>query len=63
MNIIVMAVGLFLIIEGFFPFLSPKRWRQIVQMMTKQSDNTLHITGLISMVIGLILLYIAHHYL
>lgn len=63
MNTIVIAIGLFLIIEGVFPFLSPKRWRQVVSKMIKQSDNALHITGFISMLVGAVLVYVAHHFL
>jgi len=60
--VIVAALGLFLIFEGILPFLAPKVWRRMVAAVAQQNDKALHITGFICMLVGLFLLYIAHHY-
>ena len=60
--VIVAAIGLFLIFEGFLPFVSPKFWRRMVTQVAQQNDRTLHITGLVCMLVGVVLIYIAHHY-
>ena len=60
--VIVAAIGLFFLFEGVLPFIAPKLWRRMVATMAQQSDRALHITGLICMLIGLFLLYIAHHF-
>lgn len=52
-----MALGLVFIIEGLTPFLGPNFWRQIMQNMLVQSNKTIRIFGLASMLIGLGLLY------
>jgi uncharacterized protein YjeT (DUF2065 family) len=61
--LIIAAIGLFFILEGILPFLAPKLWRKMVNNMQKQSDKALHITGLVSMIFGLILVVLAHLYL
>jgi len=60
--VILAAIGLFFIFEGILPFVAPKLWRRMVSTMAQQNDRALHITGLICMLIGLFLLYIAHHF-
>lgn len=40
------------------PFLSPERTRGTLEMMLQMSNGALRSTGLVSMVIGVILLYI-----
>lgn len=57
------AIGLLLIIEGAFPFLAPKVWREMVTRMAKQNDRSLHIFGLVLMLIGVGVLYITHHFM
>ena len=47
-----------LIIEGMLPFLYPSRWRSLAEKLGQVDDRSLRITGLISMLIGLIALYI-----
>lgn len=61
--IIVAAVALVLIFEGFLPFVAPKLWRCVVRSLADQSDRALHIMGFISMLIGVLLLFLTHHYL
>ncbi|MDH5393477.1 MAG: DUF2065 domain-containing protein [Gammaproteobacteria bacterium] len=58
MNEILHAVALLLVIEGIMPFLSPVKWRETMQQISQFSDNALRWIGLISMLAGVILLYI-----
>lgn len=60
--VIVAAIALFFIFEGFLPFIAPNLWRRMVRHMASQNDKSLHIIGFISMIIGVILLIVAHHY-
>ncbi|VAW83758.1 hypothetical protein MNBD_GAMMA16-987 [hydrothermal vent metagenome] len=52
------AIALLLVIEGIIPFLSPHIMRQALVSMLSMDDNTLRISGLVSMVAGAVLLYI-----
>jgi uncharacterized protein YjeT (DUF2065 family) len=57
-NTLLMAVGLVFVLEGLMPFLAPHFWRQAMQQMLMQNDKTLRTFGLLSMLIGLGLVYI-----
>ena len=52
------ALALVLVIEGMVPFLSPQSLRRMVAMVSQLDDRTLRITGLVSMIIGVVLLTI-----
>ncbi len=54
------GVALLLVFEGILPFLSPRLWRRALQQMMMQSDKALHVMGLVSMLLGVILLYWIH---
>tara|TARA_B100001109_G_scaffold251178_1_gene245286 strand:- start:2497 stop:2694 length:198 start_codon:yes stop_codon:yes gene_type:complete len=54
------AVCLVFILEGVIPFLYPARWRRLVAQLATVDDRTMRMTGLISMLIGLGLLYLIH---
>jgi uncharacterized protein YjeT (DUF2065 family) len=60
---VIAAIALVLIFEGILPFLSPNTWRHMVAAMSCHSDLTLRITGLICMLLGVVLLFIAHRYI
>lgn len=51
------AIALLLIIEGILPFLSPAGLRRTLTRMTQMGDRALRIGGLVSMLLGLGLLY------
>ena len=51
------AVALMLVLEGIIPFLYPNKWRNMVAMLAQISDRQLRIMGLVSMLIGVALLY------
>ncbi|MFT5483148.1 MAG: hypothetical protein ACI9GW_001804 [Halieaceae bacterium] len=54
------ALALVLVIEGIVPFLSPGRWRRLVQQLAETDDRTMRAVGLMSMLAGLGLLYLVH---
>ncbi|WP_296056201.1 DUF2065 domain-containing protein [uncultured Amphritea sp.] len=49
---------LMLVMEGVIPFLYPQRWRNLVNQLALVSNRGLRITGFVSMMTGVILLYI-----
>lgn len=55
---LLIAVGLMLVIEGILPFMSPTKMRGILLRMLEMDDKSLRISGLISMLIGLVMIYI-----
>lgn len=52
------ALCLVLVIEGIVPFLYPRRWREMVAMLSDIDDKTMRVSGLISMLLGTGLLYL-----
>jgi uncharacterized protein YjeT (DUF2065 family) len=52
------ALALYLILEGLFPFLSPRRWQETVALLAQMSASQLRIFGLFSVCAGLALLVI-----
>ena len=52
------AFCLMLVIEGILPFLYPHRWRQLVATLANVDDKSLRLIGLVTMLIGLGLLYL-----
>jgi uncharacterized protein YjeT (DUF2065 family) len=53
------AFALMLIIEGVLPFVMPGVWRDTFRRLIAMSDGQIRFIGLISMLAGLLLLYIA----
>ena len=52
------ALCLVLVIEGVVPFLYPRRWREMVMMLSEIDDRTMRVAGLASMLLGTGLLYL-----
>ena len=52
------ALCLVLVIEGIVPFLYPRRWREMVMMLSEVDDRTMRTVGLMSMLLGTGLLYL-----
>jgi hypothetical protein len=50
-------MALLLVLEGIWPFLSPDSMRQMLLMLVQQDNRSLRISGLISMICGVALLY------
>lgn len=53
------ALALMLILEGAMPFLLPKMWRETFTRLISFNDGQLRFMGLLSIVIGLIVMYYA----
>ena len=53
MNSLLAAVGLVLVFEGVLPFLTPRMWRDTFRKLLELSDGQLRFMGLISMLVGL----------
>ena len=52
------ALALVLVIEGIVPFVSPRTVRNMLETVSQMDDRILRITGLISMVCGVVMLYV-----
>ena len=52
------AIGLIFILEGLLLFSSPKRLKKILQIITIYPENKIRIIGGISMLLGIVLLWI-----
>jgi hypothetical protein len=57
---LLIATALLLVVEGIWPFLSPQSFRRALLMVAAESDGPLRLTGLVSMVIGVGLLYLVN---
>jgi uncharacterized protein YjeT (DUF2065 family) len=57
-NDLLAALALLLVIEGVVPFLNPQSLRRMLAMVSQLDDRTLRITGLVSMLVGVVLLTI-----
>jgi hypothetical protein len=51
------ALGLMLVLEGILPFLNPRGVREALSQILQAQDRVLRLGGLISMLLGLLLLY------
>lgn len=47
-----------MLMEGMLPFLAPAAWREAFQRMTSMRDGQIRFMGLVSMLGGLLLLYL-----
>lgn len=57
---LLVALSLVMIIEGIWPFLSPGSFRRLLAMVALESESSIRLVGLISMVAGLGLLYLVN---
>ncbi len=57
-QVLIAALGLMLILEGFMPFVFPEVWRKTMQQATQLPENQLRLMGLTSMIIGVLILLI-----
>lgn len=56
------ALALVLVIEGLLPFAIPSRWRRVLLRMSSLDDREMRTVGLMSVIIGLVLLQAAHFF-
>ena len=54
------ALALLLVMEGIFPFLNPEGMRRMMLMIAQQNNRAMRISGLISMLCGVALLYLVN---
>jgi uncharacterized protein YjeT (DUF2065 family) len=52
------ALALMLVFEGILPFLNPARFRNMLRMLDEMDNASVRRIGLVSMIAGLILLYL-----
>lgn len=57
-HLLIDAICLVFVLEGLLPFLAPHFWRRAMQQLLIQNDITLRVFGLVSMLLGLGLLYL-----
>ena len=55
-----MAFGLAMVFEGMMPFINPEVWRKVVKKIANQESKALRAMGFTSMLLGLIVLTLAH---
>ncbi|MCC8404762.1 DUF2065 domain-containing protein [Paraburkholderia sp. MMS20-SJTN17] len=56
---LLLSIALMLIIEGMFPFVFPSAWRDTFRKIAERPPHHIRVGGLIVMLLGLILLFIA----
>lgn len=52
------ALALVMVIEGILPFVNPNGFRKMMRMVAEMDDKSLRNGGLVSMLAGLLLLYL-----
>ncbi len=60
MRLLLAAFALMLVLEGILPFGSPARCREVLRRLTELTDGQIRFAGLTSMMVGLIILFVAH---
>lgn len=53
------AFGLMLVLEGVLPLVAPQAWRETFKRMIELKDGQLRFVGMFSMMVGLIIIFIA----
>ena len=57
-QVLPVALALVFIIEGLLPFISPRRWREMLAVAHQMDDRVIRAIGLGSMLFGVVLLYV-----
>jgi uncharacterized protein YjeT (DUF2065 family) len=52
------AVAILLVLEGLLPFINPNGTRRVFARLALVSSNEMRVAGCISLVLGLVLLYL-----
>jgi uncharacterized protein YjeT (DUF2065 family) len=58
-ELLISAFALMLVLEGILPFTAPRIWRETFRRMTEMSDGQIRFAGLASMIVGLVVLFLA----
>ena len=59
-NELLAAFALVMVLEGIMPFLNPAGLRRTLLNMAEMDDTTLRVAGLVSMLVGVLLLHLVH---
>lgn len=59
LQLLLLAMGLMMVLEGLLPLLVPRVWRDTCRRMIDLKDGQLRFVGLISMLGGLLLIFLA----
>lgn len=59
LQLLLLAMGLMMVLEGLLPLLAPRIWRDTFRRMIDLKDGQLRFVGLISMLGGLLLIFLA----
>lgn len=57
---LLVALALVMVIEGIWPFIGPESFRRVLLTVAGEGESSLRIAGLVSMLIGLGMLYLVH---
>ncbi len=57
---LLVASALMLVIEGVWPFLSPDGFKRSLLMVSQSADSLVRYGGLLSMIAGVVLLYLVN---
>ena len=57
---LLLALALLLVIEGLLPFLNPAGFKQAMQMISQMDEKQLRISGFVSMMVGVVIMYIVN---
>ncbi len=57
-NVLLLAVGMVLVIEGLMPLFFPRQWRDLFRQIMALTDGQLRFVGLIAVAIGLLLVFL-----
>jgi uncharacterized protein YjeT (DUF2065 family) len=57
-DVLLGALALMLVFEGLMPLLNPRGWRSVFERVLQMSDGQIRFIGLLSVGVGLLLLWI-----
>lgn len=52
------ALALLLVMEGLMPAINPQGWRRMFEQLLRLTDQQIRMAGLVSMVVGLLALWL-----
>lgn len=61
MHLLLAAIGIAIFLEGVVPFLSPRRFRQMIVTMLQVSDHGIRALGLVAILAGVGIVYLVHY--
>jgi uncharacterized protein YjeT (DUF2065 family) len=56
------ALAFVFVLEGILPFLSPKLWRRSLLTLLQQTDVSVRVMGLLSMLVGVLIMYLVRSF-